>query len=726
MAKALTQALILLLCLPIAAHAEERVGVFEFFVRGSGEYCIAAAPSVIALQNAMQGRAVILEYPYDTFNSGRVDRFWSAYSGPSPYLPLVVVGSGFQICQGPVTYSTLYRQMLEAELVRPPRASIKAWSRRSGSSLRIFATAKNLGSETLTLDRHPTFWLIVWEDGRIGLTNTWVRATASRALTSQILSGGTTNVTLEVPSISPLDWQHVRALVLLDDRPPGGSRWDMLQATIAEPACLSVTPTAITLDSVEPEAVVTLDGPYVLGFTATTDASWLSVSPESGTIPGSVTIRLVGYSTTDTPAVVRISASGSGMSFTEDVVVTATGEPPAVRPFPQHVSYAEGTIRPDRHDQAQQDNDIRARYDAWKQNALVQEGAADDGSPLYRVRSDRADPDRALSRGQGYGMMIVAWMAGYESDAREIFDGLWNFSRAHPSPIDGRLMNRDVPATSGEEGSAFGGDCDIAYALLLGDAQWGSDGAIDYLSEAKSLIDGILSSTIGPQSHLPMLGDWVEAGGDPYNQFTVRSSDLMVDHFRAFARATGEPEWWKVVEASQSLIASMQANHSPVAGLLPDFIVDADTKAAPASRDFLEGSNDGSYASNAARVPWRLGFDALVSGNAISTAQVRMISRWAETTTGGLLSELRSGYTLDGTPIDDGEGFSCLIAAPLGVAAMTDASQQQWLNDIYDAIRATAGSRDEESVTLLSMLVMAGNAWAPEIRLVRRRGVRRP
>ena len=70
-------------------------------------------------------------------------------------------------------------------------------------------------------------------------------------------------------------------------------------------------------------------------------------------------------------------------------------------------------------------------------------------------------------------------------------------------------MSWQVPGEPEGSASAFDGDADIAYALLLADAQWGSGGSIDYAREARTMIAGILESTIGPDSRLPMLGDWV-------------------------------------------------------------------------------------------------------------------------------------------------------------------------------------------------------------------------
>lgn len=384
-------------------------------------------------------------------------------------------------------------------------------------------------------------------------------------------------------------------------------------------------------------------------------------------------------------------------------------------PFPQHAVYAPGTIRPSHRAQAQQDDDVRAYYDRWKASFLVPAGTAAAGSPLYRVTFGAAAPDRTVSEGQGYGMMIVAFMAGHDPDAQLLFDGLWRFARAHPSRIDSRLMAFQVPETPGNDDSAFDGDCDIAYALLLADRQWSGAGPIDYGQEAARVIAGMLESTIGPDSRLPMLGDWIVQNDPIYNQYTPRSSDFILDHFRAFGRATGNPVWTDVVAASQTVISSLQANYSPATGLLPDFIVPAsrtDHAPMPAPPDFLEGPNDGAYYYNALRDPWRIGTDALLSGDPFSLAQTRAIANWAPAATGGNPANINRGYALDGSRLPP-QGFSIAFAAPLGVAAMTVSSRQQWLNDVYDAVRGSHEDYYEDTVTLLSLLVMTGNYWDP-------------
>lgn len=385
------------------------------------------------------------------------------------------------------------------------------------------------------------------------------------------------------------------------------------------------------------------------------------------------------------------------------------------RPFPQHVTYAAGTIRPNRRTQARQDDDVRNYYGVWKAKYLVPVEESSDGSPLFRVSFGATSPQRTVSEGQGYGMMIVALMAGHDSDARKLFNGLWSFARKHTSKRDARLMSWQVPISSGNY-NAFDGDTYIAYALLLADAQWGSAGGVDYRAEAKTVIAGILESTIGPESRLPMLGDWVKASGETYSQYTPRSSDLIPDQFRAFGVATKNPIWARVVTETQSVISSLQKKHSPGTGLLPDFITTVsatDHTPRPAPPSFLEGAHDGHYYYNAGRVPWHLASDALLNADPVSLAQARRITRWAIIAAKAEPGKIRSGYALDGSPLPGSDYFTIFFAAPLGVAAMTEPSQQIWLNDLYDSVSSKHEGYYEDSVCLLSLLVMTGNTWKP-------------
>jgi hypothetical protein len=277
-------------------------------------------------------------------------------------------------------------------------------------------------------------------------------------------------------------------------------------------------------------------------------------------------------------------------------------------------------------------------------------------------------------------------------------------------------MDWDVPDDATGNDSAFDGDADIAYALLLADKQWGSNGRINYQSAAETTITAILESTIGPTSRLPLFGDWVDPNDGTYNQYTPRASDFMPAHFRAYGRATNNPVWSDVIASTQTVITSLQTNHSPITGLLPDFIVPispTDHTPQPAPPDFLEGPDDGHYAYNAGRDPWRIATDALLNNDPVSRAQANKITGWVANATGGNPDNIKAGYQLDGTPTAGSNYFTIFFAAPFGVAAMTAPSQQTWLNAVYDAVYDTHEGDYEDSVTLLCLLIMTGNYWDP-------------
>ena len=411
--------------------------------------------------------------------------------------------------------------------------------------------------------------------------------------------------------------------------------------------------------------------------------------------------------------------SAFALALANLALMSAGAEPAPARPFPQHANYATGTIRPSNFPQAQQDDDVLAFYQKWKSDYLVLVSTA---PTQYRIAFGRKAGERVVtvSEGQGYGMVIVATMAGADADAHAIFDGLWAYARAHPSVVDSRLMAWRVPTAPGDQAdSAFDGDADMAYALLLAAAQWGSAGTVNYEADALTLITAIKESTIGGASRLPLLGDWVK-GATTYNEFQTRSSDFMFGHFRAFGRATGDAEWNAVLAATQSAVSAIQARYSRATGLLPDFIVPLRRTPylpRPALAHFLEGIDDGHFYYNAVRDPWRIGTDALLNGNATSAAQLKKLSLWIEKKAHGDPQKIRAGYTVTGVPIAAGNYFTTVFAAPFGVAAMMNPNQQGWLDGIYASVRTVHENYFEDSVNLLCLLVMTGNFWDPTLPL---------
>ncbi|MFI6508395.1 glycosyl hydrolase family 8 [Streptosporangium sp. NPDC050855] len=400
---------------------------------------------------------------------------------------------------------------------------------------------------------------------------------------------------------------------------------------------------------------------------------------------------------------------GTRGGATPTPTVTPPPGGPAV-PFGSHrIPYAAGTLRPS-GPVAALDQKVIDYYRAWKA-AFVRQNC---GNGWYQIISPDADHPY-VAEAQGYGMVITATMAGADPDAKKIFDGLVKYVLAHPSSITPGLLaaeqNAACQSVNGGD-SATDGDLDVAYGLLLADRQWGSSGTYDYRKLAIDHINAIKAGEVNPTTKLMKLGDWSSAGDRYY--WISRSSDWMIDHFRAFRKATGDTTWDTVRVNHQNLIASQQAAHAPNTGLLADFVVDTDTTPRPAPGQVLEDANDGRYWWNACRDPWRIGNDAVTSGDSRSLAAARKLNTWIKGKTGGNPDNIAIGYSLNGTQISGGSEPAYF--APFAVAAMTDPGSQAWLDALWTKMvntPFTASDYYSTSIQLQVMITVTGNHWVP-------------
>ena len=314
------------------ALAEERLAVFEFLARKS-TYCIAGAPAVITLQQEMSTRAVLLEYDFDAAMTAGRYQCYRAANPTAAYLPLVMVGSGYRTETGPVDYLPAYRSMIEQELARPPEAAVTAYWRRRDSTLRVYVGAENRGAVTLTPEGGAALWVIVWENGRIRLTDTMVRAVVKQPLVAALAPGAAVAFTVDTPVLTGVDWGQLAALAMVERRTAGGGRFDMLQAAVASPAAVSVLPAEVRLSTAAPAATVALSGPAPLTWTAHPDAPWIAVEPAAGTLPATVTVQAVaGLAPPGTATgTVRFAAAGDGLEVEAVLGVTCEGRHGTIR-----------------------------------------------------------------------------------------------------------------------------------------------------------------------------------------------------------------------------------------------------------------------------------------------------------------------------------------------------------------------------------------------------------
>ncbi len=380
-------------------------------------------------------------------------------------------------------------------------------------------------------------------------------------------------------------------------------------------------------------------------------------------------------------------------------------------PFPQNLTYTLGTIKPDHKSIAQLNSDVEAYYNAWKARYIK------NCTGKYYVDFTDEDPSQiTTSESHGYGMMIMVLIAGYDTSAKTIYDGMYNYYKAHYSSGNNKLMSWQQPNCStagGNDDSATDGDLDIAYSLLLADAQWGSTGTINYLQEGKNIINAIMVSEINHSSYHTLLGDWASSTADLK---LSRTSDFILDHFKAYETATGDIHWNNVYEKTQNIVSYLQsaAANPALTGLLPDFVQNANTSTPTIpTGQVLESLQDGWYSWNACRDPWRLGADYLITGDVRSKTAAAMIINWLKsksTNPANFICITR----LNGTGTA-GQGELAFIA-PYMVGMMVDTANQSLLNNTYDWV-INAGINNftyfHNTIKMLCLLTVSGNYWPP-------------
>ncbi|PFZ42231.1 chitosanase [Bacillus wiedmannii] len=381
-----------------------------------------------------------------------------------------------------------------------------------------------------------------------------------------------------------------------------------------------------------------------------------------------------------------------------------------MKPFPQQVNYA-GVIKPNHVTQESLNASVRSYYDNWKKKYLKNDLSSLPGG--YYVKGEitgDADGFKPLgtSEGQGYGMIITVLMAGYDSNAQKIYDGLFKTARTFKSSQNPNLMGwvvADSKKAQGHFDSATDGDLDIAYSLLLAHKQWGSNGTVNYLKEAQDMITkGIKASNVTKNNRLN-LGDW-----DSKSSLDTRPSDWMMSHLRAFYEFTGDKTWLTVINNLYDVYTQFSNKYSQNTGLISDFVVK--TPPQPAPKDFLDESEyTNAYYYNASRVPLRIVMDYAMYGEKRSKVISDKVSSWIQNKTNGNPSKILDGYQLNGSNI--GSYPTAVFVSPFIAASITSSNNQKWVNSGWDWMKNKRESYFSDSYNLLTMLFITENWWKP-------------
>lgn len=329
---------------------------------------------------------------------------------------------------------------------------------------------------------------------------------------------------------------------------------------------------------------------------------------------------------------------------------------------------------------------IAEAYARWKRDYLRNDGSV-------------FDPDQAegaiVSEAIGYGMLITAAMGD-----KPAFDSIWGW--AYPK-MGGANPSQLLGWKNGGNGSATDADTDMAYALLMADVQWPGGAYGTAGNKIASLARQ--GGPVGVINSNNVLG----AGNQYLNR--LNPSYFSPGFYRAY-----EGDWSAVISATNT---ALQACQTDFGGLLPDWCTlegKADGGAsAQVQAPEVCTSGQACAAFDAARVPWRLGFDACTGGNSKSMLQTVMNKylQHASTQNGARIDLLEAGWTKEG-PTSSAVGNAAALIGPVGVGAMGIGNREVF-NRAYlatlDIIERPEfyGTYFQSTVGLMALLMMSGN-----------------
>ncbi|MCL2193060.1 MAG: glycosyl hydrolase family 8 [Treponema sp.] len=449
-------------------------------------------------------------------------------------------------------------------------------------------------------------------------------------------------------------------------------------------------------------------------------------------------------------------------------------------PFPQRAfdQFAIAPMMPSNRTQEEIDNMILDLFRRILRNDLIVDSTAPQTREDFRMVFRHIQPWEVqqgnvshitTSESHGYGMIILAYMAGSErslglfpnewifgGNLKDYFNAMLRTVLAFPSDrstmMSWRLFGyrdagqatagliswngyrmlgglRTAPFTRTQHGwgnSATDGDMDIIYALILADRQWGSDGRYDYIGIARQMLAELWRHCVHPQYRTLLLGDWARVSSDLVLRNATRTSDFITSHLNVFREVDPAHDWQAVIDATHDVIREIRDAQNALGnrnGLLPDFVVrEARSWAIPAGQ-VLESPHDGAYSFNAVRVPWRLGTAYMLFGNtAIGDStlydySIRPLDDFARAFHGNHGLGVIGPLAMNGTRLHAWTD-SPLFGPPFALTAALVGYSQQWIDSFWGnalpgGLNEYRGDTYGDYIRLIVLLTLTGNYWCP-------------
>lgn len=354
--------------------------------------------------------------------------------------------------------------------------------------------------------------------------------------------------------------------------------------------------------------------------------------------------------------------------------------------FPANKTYENGLMATNKNSQ-----DVTDSYATWKTNFVE---ACNNGR--YRVKFDNSS--QTVSEGIAYGMLLSAYMGD-----KVHFDGFWLYYKDNVN--SNGVMNWKINGCSGTLGQngATDAELDAAFALIVADYQWNSNGTINYSADAKNLIAAIKSLEVEAATFVLKPGD--AFGGSSL----TNPSYFAPGYYRAFGNFTNDTTFWNsVASKAYAVINANLTQNNAVGGLVSDWCKADGSYSNDANGYANQGKK---YGYDAARTPWRISLDYLWYGTTAAKTYSKKSSDFVRVTLGGT-ANIKDGYNQDGTV--SGQWHNATYVGAFACAAMGGENQNH-LNDSYTDLKNLNEPNSYFNHTLKTMylLAMTGNFYLP-------------
>lgn len=367
---------------------------------------------------------------------------------------------------------------------------------------------------------------------------------------------------------------------------------------------------------------------------------------------------------------------------------------PAI-PFPQSQLRSGGSLT----EQAMLDRDCLATWEVIRERLISSENCASGELRVIVDGYDFGGSERpTYSEGIGWGMLFAAIMERPGHSTREIFDGLNAYRKRYLRPsgfMDWRIL---ANGKIGDYGIAVEAEENIAMALLLAHAQWGSEKST-YWTEFRKLTDNLMSDCVLPDEKFLKPGDgW---GGKDL----LHPANWKLAYWRIWGKVLGEPRWEEVRKSTAELMAQI-TRISPT-GLPPHWCRSDGSPTGSSTPYFAEYT----FEYDALQLPIHNELELAWFGAAAAPeagAMNQKITAWARFSPHTVPSNTMDGFALDGK-VTGKYVSSTFVASFLAAAFQHDEAYFRECLSVLRQPRPGSNGYYAALIRLYSLLVVSGN-----------------